>query len=305
MRIAVTGISGNVGSFVTGYLLRSGHDVVGLTRRLVPQWTADGTGTLLQIQGSLAGAATEARLWNQLLSGVDACVHCAFEHVPGRYRGGEGDDPAAFWHLNLNSTLQLLEACERYQIQRCVLLSSRAVFDGYDHPVRLSDTAALRPTTHYGALKAAEEALAQRYSAQTAVACPVLRATGVYGVREPPSASKWFTLLGALDRGELPVARCASEVHGEDLAAAVVQLLTAADQQIRGRGFNCAAQLVSHRDLVAQYNALRGRNLPLPERGPEPRVQLDCGGLRDLGWHPDGAARLDATLRRLLGAAPH
>jgi nucleoside-diphosphate-sugar epimerase len=41
------------------------------------------------------------------LAGCEALVHCAFAHVPGRYRGGEGEDPEGFLRLNLEGTLRL------------------------------------------------------------------------------------------------------------------------------------------------------------------------------------------------------
>jgi nucleoside-diphosphate-sugar epimerase len=37
-------------------------------------------------------------------------VHAAFHHAPGKYRGGEGDDPETFRRLNLDGTVRLFEA---------------------------------------------------------------------------------------------------------------------------------------------------------------------------------------------------
>ena len=44
------------------------------------------------------------------LAGIGAVVHCAFAHVPGRYRGGEGDDPEGFRRANLDGSLALIRA---------------------------------------------------------------------------------------------------------------------------------------------------------------------------------------------------
>jgi UDP-glucose 4-epimerase len=48
-----------------------------------------------------------------LFAGTDAVVHAAFDHLPGRYRGGEGDDPARFRRINLDGSVRLFESAKR------------------------------------------------------------------------------------------------------------------------------------------------------------------------------------------------
>ena len=45
-------------------------------------------------------------------------VHAALEHVPGRYRGGEGDDPPRFWQLNVDGSVALLAAAREAGVAR-------------------------------------------------------------------------------------------------------------------------------------------------------------------------------------------
>ena len=40
--------------------------------------------------------------------GADTLVHAALEHVPGRFRGGEGDDLAGYLRANVGGGLALL-----------------------------------------------------------------------------------------------------------------------------------------------------------------------------------------------------
>ena len=83
MRIAVTGASGLVGRFLVRGLSAAGHQV-----KTLPGWR-------------LGQPAP--------LEGCAALVHAAFAHVPGKYRGGEGDDPEGFVALNRDASLRLFQ----------------------------------------------------------------------------------------------------------------------------------------------------------------------------------------------------
>ena len=63
-----------------------------------------------------------------IFDGVQYFVHAAFEHVEGRYRGGEGDDPEGFRRANVEGSARLFEAARAAGVKRCVFLSSRAVY---------------------------------------------------------------------------------------------------------------------------------------------------------------------------------
>ena len=198
MKIAVTGGTGMVGRFVVAELLAAGHDVVALAR---PDSVLDGFATA---PAWLTGTLEDAGALTRLLAGCDALVHCAFDHVPGRYRGGEGTDPVRFWQVNLQGTQRLLETALSEGVTRAVLLSSRAVFGarraGESPTDPVVDDHPLWPDTHYGAMKAATEALCGVYGAQ-GVCCAALRPTGVYGIAYPPEASKWYALVQDARRG--------------------------------------------------------------------------------------------------------
>ena len=78
---------------------------------------------------------------------ADALVHLALAHVPGAYRGGEGDDPAGFRRLNLDGTLRLFDAAGPARI---VFLSSRAVYGDHRRGETLRETDAPAPDSLYG-----------------------------------------------------------------------------------------------------------------------------------------------------------
>jgi nucleoside-diphosphate-sugar epimerase len=259
MHVLVTGATGAVGRFVVPALAAAGHRVTTLGRAGDIRWTLGEPAPLPK---------------------ADALVHLALAHAPGRYRGGEGDDPAAFRRLNLDGTLRLFDAAGDARI---LFLSSRAVYGDARRGETLRETDAPAPDSLYGALKlAAEQALGPRGAA--------IRATGVYG------GDKWAPLFAAYLAGEPVAPRVATELHGADLAAAVLLLLASRETG----AFNASDLLLDRHDLLARVQAIAGCPHPPPTRasGPPPGV-MACDRLHALGWRPGGWPRLDAWLASL------
>lgn len=262
MRIVLTGASGIVGGFVLRAAEAAGHSVTQLDRRT----------------GFRLGAPAD-------LSGQDALVHCAFAHVPGRYRGGEGDDPDTFVRLNGDGTAQLFEDGVRAGLERAVFLSSRAVHDGHPPGTVLTDELPACPANLYGRLKAEAEA---RLGALP-IRGTSLRATGVYG-----HPGKWQDLFDDYHAGRPVAPRVATEVHGTDLAAAVLLLLDQADPPAVA---NCSDLVLDRHDLLAEARALTGCAHPLPPRADGASLRVPrCDRLHALGWRPGGMDRLRMTL---------
>ena len=295
MRIAITGATGIVGRFVVARLLSEYAQVQALAR---PESDRRGLDACHWIIGDMANHDALAKL----VRNADALVHCAYSHVPGRYRGGEGDDRFAFWRNNLLAGVALLEHARRANVARVVVLSSRAVF-GAQTPAAYSVDDATRPVpdSHYGALKLALEAHASAFSTADGMCCAALRPTGVYGVVQPVERSKWFDLAMAIRRqAPLPAARLATEVHGHDVADAVWRLLNAPTEHVAGRAFNCSDLIVDSRDVMAGLAERLGVAPNLPS-APENKLlhPMRTPALRALGWCPGGRPLLERTLDEL------
>ncbi len=289
MKVAVTGASGVVGQFVVTRLLREGCEVAALARPGTEREELEQD--VQRVEGDLA----DSPALDRLAAGADGLVHCAFSHAPGRYRGGEGDDVPGFWRVNLGGTVALLEAAARAGVRRTVLLSSRAVF-GLPVDGSIEDVHPTSPTTHYGALKVATEALASVYENVT-----VLRPTGVYGIVRPIERTKWLELAESLLAGRTaPRPRSGTEVHGKDVADGVWRLLTAPSAAVAGRAFNCSDLEVDTRTLVARMqDAFFQHTGPLPPAAPPAGNVLRCDGLHALGWRPGGAVALRREIEAL------
>jgi len=290
VKIALTGAGGQVGSFIAAAALGRGDELTVFGRRPLPD------------APPFSGAAFMPWQLGQTpdLRGFDALIHAAFAHLPGRYRGGEGDDPARFIRDNLQGSLVLFRAAADGGVGRALFLSSRAVFDGYPPGTRLTEDLRPQPASLYGEVKAeVEDALI--HMAGRAFRPVILRATGVYGRVNSQLPHKWQDLIQTMLDG-LPVApRISTEVHGADLADGAFLALEAEGAQ---EAVLCHASdlLLDRRDLVLAVSKAAGRtDIPLPERQEPASVSaLDCMFLQSHGWAPGGWARLREEVRQLL-----
>lgn len=310
MHLAITGGTGFVGRFIVAAALSAGHGVTLLSRRS-PAALPRGT----RVQHWQLGDAPG-------LSGVDALVHAAFAHVPGRYRGGEGDDPSGFLLANRDGSLRLFDAARAAGVPVVLHLSSRAVFDGYPPGTLLTEDLAPRPTSLYGEIKAELEAALAAATSQRMRGIS-LRATGVFGEAAPGQPNKWSHLVAELAAGRPIPARVATEVYGGDLASAVLLLLdaaigasgdrTASGRQAGGGRPASAAPVIAHasdiildhRDLARAAARCLGRDdIPLPPRSDAARLSmLGCSTLHRLGWQPQGWDAFDRTLSSVVARA--
>ncbi|MHA3915966.1 NAD-dependent epimerase/dehydratase family protein [Halovulum sp. GXIMD14793] len=273
MHALITGASGLVGHLVATGLQARGWQITRLGRQ---------AGDIPYVLGDRPD-----------LPQADLLVHCAFAHVPGRYRGGEGDDPETFRRLNLDGSQALFEAA-RPSVCRLIFLSSRAVYGPKAPGAELTEDTPATPDTLYGQIKLlTEEALAALTAPDF---LPIsLRVTGVYGPPPPGRAHKWTDLFADFRDGHPIASRIATEVHGDDLAAAI-DLLSGAGAGI----YNVSDILLDRYDLLAEVADLTGCCSRLPRRSAALPNVMNTGRLRSLGWQPGGVAKLRKTLKELL-----
>lgn len=149
MRIAITGITGLIGSAAAASLRADGHDVVGVSRRPGPDtvtWDLDA--------GTLDGAALE---------GTDAVIHLAGESIGGRWTAAKR---SRILESRTRSTAVLADAIAALDTPPAVFCSGSAVGGYGDRGDEVVDEASdTRTDTFLGEVVAAWEAAAAPASA--------------------------------------------------------------------------------------------------------------------------------------------
>lgn len=292
-RAVVSGGTGFVGRFLVERLLAEGFAVTVLGRsEPAPGYFS---GPVAFVEMALGDGVPKS-----VFREVTVFVHAALDHVEGRYRGGEGSDPGGFRRRNLDGSLALFEAARDAGVARAVFLSSRAVYGTQPAGAVLDETTEPHPDTLYSALKLeAEQRLLGMASAKFVPA--VLRVTGVYGPAGRGKAHKWQPLFGAFLAGDSVPSRVATEVHGDDVAAAVALMAGQPADVVSGEVFNVSDIVLDHRDLLGLVADATGAGGRLPERADASALNVMATvKLRALGWRPGGEALLRTTVAGLL-----
>jgi nucleoside-diphosphate-sugar epimerase len=295
MRIALTGVSGFIGSAIARRAAAAGHAVTGLVR---PTSRLDHVRSF--VDRLVVGAQDDEAAWPALLRGADCVIHNSVDFDLAR-----GGDVEAHLRSNLLGSIRLLRAAAPRQF---IFMSSIAVH----HDMRprwegsIDEDHPLRPASWYGAYKAAVEAhlwCAHFGSGQHTCA---LRPCGVYGLDPDLPRSIGHPLVLALRRGE-PIERPGGGkfVHVEDVAAAAVAAV--GNPEAAGRAFNladCSARWADWAGWIAELLGIEARiDFSSP---PRPRNQFTKDAARSvLGVALDrGHEGIRAHLRDLLAAMP-
>ena len=294
--IALTGATGYVGRFVVAELQRKRYAIRALAR---PESDRSGLDGVEWISGDLRESASR----KALVTGADAVIHLAYAHVPGRYRGGEGDDLRAWLDVNLHSSLQLLLDTRGAGVKRFVFLSSRAVFSRTEPGRVLDEAHPTSPDSHYGAYKAAIEAFMHSTAHIDGLQTCSIRATGVYGITHPLERTKWWKLITAVLNDE-PISSNGggTEVHGADVARTVAALL--ALPKLPFHTVHLSDLYVTHRDVVRIAREISGRDGLLPPAPANPPSNiLVSRDLPQLGITLGDQTLLEATIAEMLHRA--
>lgn len=291
MRVLVSGGTGLVGRYIVEGLVQAGHAVV------VGGRTAPVRGLFSTSVEFRPMTLDPGPLSADLFEGIDGFVHAAFDHLPGRYRGGEGEDPEGFVRRNLDGTAHLFEQARDAGVRRVVFLSSRAVYDGLAPGTALTEDAVLAPGSLYGRVKLDAERVLEDLT-RPGFTGTSLRLTGVYGHLRP---NKWDALFSDYLAGRPVAARAGSEVHGQDAADAVRRLLERDELGDGGGVYNCSDVVTDTRELLTLVQMQTGCTAPLPEPADRSAVaEMRTDKLRALGWRPGGLSLLKQTVRALV-----
>jgi nucleoside-diphosphate-sugar epimerase len=176
VKVALTGASGSIGSYVLRALGERGHELVAVGRTPPAAGAARHLPATLEETGSLARA----------FRGADAVVHLAAITSPYR---GSGDEVIA---VNVAGTARVLEAAVAAGVRRLVFASSGAA-TGFSFPLEdrtplylpLDEAHPCDPDDSYGLSKLVGEALCARWSRAHGLATVCLRVNHTWYVDGP------------------------------------------------------------------------------------------------------------------------
>jgi len=251
MRVLVTGGAGYVGSTLVPMLLGVGHEVRVLDSMLhggdplLGVWTHPG----FELR---AGDIRDSDLMRDAVRGTDAVVHlAAIVGDPACAR-----DPEGARSVNLEASLQLLDACRTAGVARFVFTSTCSNYGRMADPESYVDERSpLAPVSLYAETKVAVERCVMVRSSLCATA---LRLATVFGVSPRMRFDLTINEFAAqlVLEGQLDVYGpqfWRPYVHVRDVARAVLAVLSAPPEQVAGEVFNVGATTENYRkrDLVA------------------------------------------------------
>ena len=205
------------------------------------------------------------------------------------------ENPQVYYRTNCEGTLNLLEACRRWGVQKFVLASTSSLYGAHNPVPYREDADTNRPLSPYAASKKAAETLAYTYHYLHGIDVSVPRYFTVYGPAGRPDMSV-FRFVRRIAEGEPIVvfgdgSQQRDFTYVDDIARGTVAALRPLGYEVFNLGGDRPVRLS---DLIAQIGELL-ESKPQIEYRPAhpadvPATWADIGRARELlGWSPEVA----------------
>lgn len=271
--VLVTGAEGCIGSWVVKLLLESGAHVIAYDRTsdherlslIAPELNRS---NLVPARGMIEDAARIRSLVS--MYGVTQIVHLAAVLMPFCQ-----NDPVAGGMINVIGTLNVFEAARQASHPvRVAYASSSAVWgpptEYADRQRYLNESDPLKPSTHYGVFKQANEGNARAYWLANGISSFALRPWTVYGPgRDTGLTAAPSLAMQAAARGEayhMPVSGRMDLQYVRDVAQAFLDCLASPHEG--AFVYNLAGEIVTMADVVDR----------IAEAAPDSKGRITFGG---------------------------
>jgi len=296
MRILVTGADGFIGSHLTEYLVRRGHEV----RAFVLYnsfnswgWLDHSPKEILEALDIFSGDIRDPNGVRKAVAGLEAVLHlAALIAIPYSYHS-----PDTYVDTNVRGTLNVLQAAREAGLAKVVHTSTSEVY-GTARFVPITEDHPLEAQSPYAATKIAADQLALSFYRSFDLPVSVFRPFNTYGPRQsaraviPTIITQIASGAGRIKLGALEPTRDFSHVADTVRAFEAVLLAPGGVGRVLngGSGFeisigDCARLIASvmggEVEIIEDAQRLR------PEKSEVERLWADTGELRRLtGWAP-------------------
>lgn len=265
----VTGGAGFIGSNLVRYILGKGHDVA-----VVDNFATGKRENLADIRTKITfieGDIRDRKVLGRIVAGCAAIFHeAALGSVPRSV-----EDPATSHDVNVNGTVQVLEAARAAGVKRVVFAASSSAYGNIAVSPKV-ETMVPEPISPYAASKVACEAYLQAYAAAYGMETVALRYFNVFGPHQDPAGAYAAVIpafVSRILRGQRP------EVFGDgeqsrdfcyiDNVCLANWLAAQAPKEVcTGKAINIACnQATSLNQILHKLKALLGSDIE-PQYGP-------------------------------------
>lgn len=302
MKIALTGGTGFLGRYIIDALSSQKHDITAWYR---PKSTRSLESVdlchkhLPSIQW-IAGELGDSAATQNLVANAEILIHAALSRTGISFRGSEGN-LEEYMQRNFIGSIKLLEAARAAGVRRVILISTCAVHEKILSDRPLDETHPVWPASHYGAGKAALEAMVHSYALGQNWEIAAIRPCGIYGAARPIEESKWYNLIQQVAKGEpVNVQGGGKEVHASDVAQAIALLCNAPSEAITGAIYNCCDRYISQFEVATIAKELSGSQSTITGTASQPKNQIDSSRLKALGFQFGGEEKLRETISQIL-----
>ena len=289
MKVLVTGCAGFIGSHLTEYLLKDGHEVTGIdcfTDYYAKELKERNLSAALQYQNFTF-------LHNDLsdmleFPDVDIVFHQAAQ---AGVRSSWGKDFSIYSRNNIEATQRLLEWYKDKNLKKFVYASSSSVYGDVSLP--MSEDMRLLPVSPYGVSKLAAEHLCYLYWKNYGIPTISLRYFTVYGPRQRPDMGINKFVYSILEGKEIVIFGDGTQTRDFTyIDDAVYANILAANSDVSGEVFNIGGgNRISVNDLIFVIEQATGRRAIIRYTDKQKGDVIDTladnsKARRILGWEP-------------------
>jgi len=304
MKYLVTGCAGFIGWKVTEFLLAAGHTVVGVDNinaaydTQVKQWR------LKQLEGTPNFEFRRSNICDRdALRDIFNTHYDAVINLAARAGVRQSvENPWVYVDTNVTGTLNLLELCREFEVNKFVLASTSSLY-GANNPLPFSEEANTDgPLSPYAASKKGAESLCHSYHHLYSIDVTIFRFFTVYGPAGRPDMSA-FRVVRWISEGKPVIVygdgkqSSRDYTYLEDIARGVIAGLKPLKYEVINLGSDSPIVLI---DTIRLIEELVGKKAELSHQPFHPAdVRATWADIRKaeklLGWRPQVSFREGIT----------